>query len=98
LGDEICHARSAGEGEMNRENNWLIFLTVWAYSTGNGAEVDQASVGPANQSYKVEADDFDAAKVMAEHFLEGIRRNPRVWKAQIVGIIQQYRMERISNG
>lgn len=65
-------------------SEWRIRIRVWPF---HGTMQDE--IGPEYQAFNVPAiDDFKMASRFADAFLMGIRCNPKVWQANIVGIEQ----------
>ncbi len=67
----------------NRNLRWRITIEAWP----RGA-FDQAAAGERSSEYVVTAQDIRGALVHAEDIQEGIRRNPAVWEAPIMGIVR----------
>ena len=67
---------------------WKITIEAWPHSTGNGNEADQAAAGDRSSEYVVTAQDIKGAMVHAEDIQVGIKHNPAVWEAPIVGIVR----------
>ena len=67
-------------------NRWRITIEAWPHSTGNGAEADQKAAGDRERYFYVDADDIEHAMKMARCFAEGMRANPAVWMAPIMGV------------
>lgn len=65
---------------------WRIAIEVWPHSSGKGQEADQKTAGDRELYFYADAEDIDAAIRCARCFAEGIRANPAVWMAPIVGV------------
>lgn len=68
---------------------WIITIEAWPHSTGNGQDSDQVAAGERVQSYCVNARDITEALYLANCIAKGMRSNPMVWQAPIVGITGQ---------
>lgn len=60
----------------------------WPYSTGAGAEKDQANAGPRKWSIEVRADTIGEALEKIELYRDGIESSVHVWLAPIQSIKQ----------
>jgi hypothetical protein len=71
-------------------DRWKIAIEIRPHSTGAGAEVDKQAAGFADGPayFYVTATDIEEALRYAKCFAEGIESHPRVWMAQIVGIVK----------
>lgn len=67
---------------------WRISIAIYAHSTGNGAEADKKAAGADEGDiyFYVDAQDFKEASKMAQCFSDGVRANPAVWEAPIMGV------------
>ncbi len=65
---------------------WRITIEAWPHSTGAGQEADQKAAGDRTHYFYVDAEDIRDAMRMAECFAEGMKRNPAVWMAPIMGV------------
>lgn len=63
--------------------NWEITMYVWPFSG-----VDKKWVGGKEQKFRVHAKDFDDAVIQGNNILTGIRTNPDVWQAGILGVMR----------
>lgn len=72
----------------------MVTIEAWPGSTGHGGLSDQEAAGPRSQNFVVRAEGMAAALEMAECIAQGLRANPRVWRAPIVAIIQEREAER----
>lgn len=68
---------------------WKIEIEVWPYSTGAGSAEDKKAVGERSHQFVVPADDIHEAVKKAELIVQGIKTNPRVWQAPIMGITRK---------
>ena len=69
-------------------NWWHITIEAWPYSTGAGQEADQKAAGPRRKTCRVRAEDFRQAASFAQTLAAGVKANPAVWLAPIVGVAQ----------
>lgn len=65
---------------------WRITIEAWPHSTGAGAEADQKAAGAREQYFYADADDFTEATKLARCFADGVKANPAVWMAPIMGV------------
>lgn len=67
-------------------NRWRITIEACPHSTGNGADADQKAAGDRVHYFYTDANDIDEAMVRARCFAEGMKCNPAVWMAPILGV------------
>jgi len=65
---------------------WRITIEAWPHSTGKGQEEDQKAAGDRERYFYVDAEDIADAMKMARCFAEGMKANPAVWMAPIMGV------------
>lgn len=67
---------------------WRVTISVWPYSTGKGQAVDKAAAGAAEGDlyFYCDAENFRDAVKFAECFARGVKANPAVWEAPIMGV------------
>jgi hypothetical protein len=66
------------------EHEWLVTIWCAPYSGGN-----EEQIGGGLQKYTVNAVGIDDAMNLANAIKTGIVSNPKVWLAEIVGVIQK---------
>lgn len=66
---------------------WSVTVRVQPMATGNPKE-DLRAIGGGEHSTTLQAADFTDAARQAQIFAAGIKRNPRVWRAEVVGLNQ----------
>jgi hypothetical protein len=69
-------------------HRWRITIEPHPFSSGKGAEADRKAAGADEGSHHfyVDAGDIREAMKMAQCFAEGMKRNPAVWEAPIIGV------------
>jgi hypothetical protein len=75
-------------------DRWLVTIEAWPQSTGNGADADQKAAGHRTQNFSVRAEGMAAALEAAEYIAQGMRTNPMIWRAPIVGIQSEEEIQR----
>jgi len=67
---------------------WRITIAIYPHSSGNGQDADRKAAGAedGDRYFYVEANDFKEASRMAECYSEGVKANPAVWEAPIMGV------------
>ena len=67
-------------------DRWRITIEARPYSTGKGAVADQEAAGDRVHYFYTDAGSIDDAMKQARCFAEGMKRNPAVWMAPILGV------------
>ena len=65
---------------------WWATIRIMAHSSGRGAEIDQASVGPRTALFRIQAEHIEGATAKAHLICEGIRLNPMAWNVQVTSV------------
>lgn len=68
--------------------SWTVKFDVWAYSTGEGASIDQKKVGDKTQTFQFMANEIEDALEKANLIKKGIKTNPSVWTCRIKSLKQ----------
>lgn len=70
-------------------HRWKVTIEAWPYSLPNMTRDEaQKLAGARSAEYEVEAQGFHEAVTLADAIVQGIRANPHVWRAPIVGLRQ----------
>lgn len=68
-------------------SRWIVTIEAWPHSLpGKTRDEAQELAGERRAEYEVEAQEFRDVVALAHAIQKGIKSNPAVWEAAIVGV------------